>query len=246
MNKYLFESDYSADILRWIKKIDERQLKTNPYSKDISGYNPEDLEKLQNEIIETGDTAFAYFFATEFQYKPHRMQKVILDEKDPKYAFLFAQTVKNCDIKALQSVVTDSKKIKYITKFACFVKQADLKPLESIILKSKNVKYAHMYLKHVKNASVEKFKEVILASKKPRYLFELAKHTKNLDDLAIIEDLIIQASSFTYMRLMAEKIKLANIDKIEQAVLDTENSSEIKKFAKYVRRSKMKKFLLVV
>jgi len=247
MNKYLFESDYSGDILRWMKALDERQMKKNPYSKDASGYNPEDLEKLQNEIIESGDTSFAYFFATEFRYyKPHRMQKVILDEKDPKYAFLFAQTVQNCDIKALQSVIVDSRKIKYITKFACFVKQADLKPLESIILKSKNVKYAHMYLKHVKSANVEKFKEVILASKKPRYLFELAKHTKNLNDLAAIEDLIIEATSFTYMRLMAEKVKLANVDKLEQAVLDTENGPEIKKFAKYVRRSKMKKFLLVV
>lgn len=246
MNKYLFETDYSADILRWIKKLDEKQLKKNPYSKDPSGYNPEDLEKFQNDIIAESDTSAAFFFAMEFGYKSHRMQKLILDKKDPKYAFMFAQSVKNADVRALQNIVVDSKKIKYISKFACFVKSADQKQLEPLILKSKNVKYVHMYLKHVKNANVDKMKEVILSSKKPRYLFELAKHTKNLKDLAVIEDLIIEASSFTYMRLMAEKIKLANVEKLEQAVLDTENSAEIKKFAKYVRRSKMKQFLLMV
>lgn len=47
------------------------------------------------------------------------------------------------------------------------------------------------------------------------------------------------------MRLFAEKIKKANVEKIEQAVLATENETEIRKFARYVRRSRMKQFLLV-
>jgi hypothetical protein len=62
----------------------------------------------------------------------------------------------------------------------------------------------------------------------------------------MVEDLIIKSQSFTYMRLFAEKIKKADVDKIEQAVLATDNGPEIKKFAKYVRKSKMKKFLLVM
>jgi hypothetical protein len=48
------------------------------------------------------------------------------------------------------------------------------------------------------------------------------------------------------MRLFAEKIKLANLEKIEQAVLDSDDLNEIKKFAKYVKKSKMKKFFLVL
>jgi hypothetical protein len=246
MSKYFIESDYSQDSLRWIKKLDDKQLKPNPYSKDESGYNPEDLEKLQNEIIKTGYSALAYFFATEFAYKSYRMQRVILDKKDPKYAFMFAQHVAGCDLKALQNLVIESKKIKYITRFACFVKAADHKSLEALILRSRNVKYAHMYLKHVKTADVNKFREVIIDSGKPRYLFELAKHLKNPQDIQQIEDLIIASGSFTYMRLFAEKIKLANVEKIEQAVLDSENNIEIQKFAKYVRKSKMKQFLLVM
>ena len=246
MSKYFVESDYSQDYLRWMKKLDEKRLEPDPYSKDESGYNPEDLEKFQNEIIKESDSALAYFFATEFPYKTFRMQKLILDKKDAKYAFMFAQHIKHADIKALQNLVIDSQKIKFITKFACFVKNAEHKPLEVLILKSKNVKYAHMYLKHVKTANINKFRQIIIESNKPRYLFELAKHYQTYKELEIIEDLIIASGSFTYMRLFAEKIKLANVEKIEQAVLDTDNNEEIKKFAKYVRGSRMKQFLLVV
>jgi geranylgeranyl pyrophosphate synthase len=103
-----------------------------------------------------------------------------------------------------------------------------------------------MYLKHVEGSDVSKFKDVILASKKPRYLFELAKHTEDLAEIQIIQDLIITSGSFTYMRMFAEKIKSADIEKIERAILDTDNVEEIKKFAKYVKRSKMKKFFLVL
>ena len=240
------ESDYSADSLRWIKKLDEKQIKPNPLSKDKTGYNPEELEQLQNEIIKSSDSALAYFFAVEFAYKQYRMQKLILDKKDAKYAFMFARYVKNCDIKALRKLVMESGKIKYITRFACHVKGADRVPLENLVIKSKKVKYAHEYLKHVKTADVEKFKEIIFASGKPRYLFELAKHLKDPQDIVYVQDLIIASKSFTYMKLFAEKIKTADVDKIEQAVLDTENNEEITKFAKYVRRSRMRRFLLIM
>lgn len=246
MNKYLFESDYSTDSLRWIKRCDEQNLKPHKFNYEKEDSTIAELEKIQNEIIKENDAALAYFFTCDYPYKVYRMQKVILDNKDPKYAFLFAQNIKHCDIKALQKVVIDSKKTKYICKFACFVKGANRKPLEDLIIKSKNVKYAHMYLKHVKTADVDKFKNIILNSNKPRYLFELAKHIDDNKTISRIEDLIIKTGSFTYMRLFAEKIKTADIEKIEQVILDSDNVSEIKKFAKYVKKSKMKKFFIVL
>jgi hypothetical protein len=246
MSGYIPENDYSEDSLQWDKLLSERKLKTNPYSKDKNGYNIEEVEKLQNEIVKDNNSAFAYFCANEFPYKQFRMQKVILDNKDPKYAFMFARHIPHADIKALQNLVVKSKKIKYITHFACFVESADHSILEKIIIDSNKVKYAHMYLKHVKQAKVSKFKQVILASGKPRYLFELAKHLNNSEDIRQIEDLIIALGSFTYIRLLAGKIKLANVEKLEQAVLDSGNNEEIKKFAKYVKKSRMRHFLLVV
>lgn len=237
MSKYVYEGDYSGDMLRWIDKIAEIKRPLNDHKA---------LEKIQDEIILANDAAMAYFFASEFSYKPHRMQKVILDKGDAKYAFIFAQNIKNADIKALQNIVIDSKKIKYITKFACFVKQADRKSLETLIVKSKKSKYAHMYMKHIKNVNIKKFKDIIIESAKPRYLFELAKHSTCQEDINQIQDLIIQSNSFTYMRLFAEKIDKADVAKIEQVVLASDNAAEIKKFAKYVKKSKMRNFLLMV
>jgi hypothetical protein len=245
MNKYLFELDYSADSLRWIRKLEEKYPKFGSATIKPT-YSLDDLENFQNEIIKDNDSALAYFFAGAYAYKQYKMQKLILDNKDAKYALLFAQNIKNCDIKALQALVVSSKKIKYICDFACFVSGADCKPLEEIIIKSKKIKYAHKFLKHVKGSDAKKFKNVILSSDKPRYLFELAKHLTDLKEISLIEDLIIKSGSFTYMRLFAEKIKTANIEKIEQAVLDSDNVNEIKKFAKYVKRSSMRKFFLVL
>ena len=116
MNKYLFESDYSADSLRWIRKREELKIINHPFSKKNLEDVPE-LDALQEEIIKANDSALSYFFAMEYPYKTYKMQKVILDNKDAKYAFLFAQNIRNCDIKALQRLVIDSKKTKYICKF---------------------------------------------------------------------------------------------------------------------------------
>lgn len=245
MSKYHYERDYSDDSLRWIRKISER-MQSNPFTKSEGEYCSEDLEKLQNEIIVANDSALAYFFTTEFSYNPHKMQKIILDNKDAKYAFLFAQNIPNADIKALQKIVIGSREIKYIYKFACFVKGADRKKLQAIILKSKNVKGAHTLLKNVRGTKVKKFKDIILASGRPRYLYELAKHLDDPEEIARIEDLIIETGSFMYIRLFADKIKQANIEKLEQAVLDSNNMEQIKKFAKYVKLSKMKRFFLIL
>jgi len=235
MSQHLMERDFSYDYLRWLNRIDK-----------ISIRDTKDLDQLQREIIANNDPALAYFFAIDYGYQTHRMQKIILEKKDAKYAFLFAQNISFADVKALQQVVMESKSNKYICKFACFVKNADRKSLETIILKSKSVKNAHMYLKHVKDADVKRFKEIIVKSGKPMYLFELAKHLTDPKEITEIEDLIIASGSFTYMRLFAEKIKSSNIEKLERAVLDSDNVEEIKKFAKYVKRSKMKRFFLVL
>lgn len=228
-----YDSDLSSDQLRWLHFTAIKQ----DFSK-----NRKELERLQKEILNEKDAAFAYFFAAEFGYQTHLMQKLILDKKNVKYAFFFALNIGNADIKALQNIVAESNKTEYITKFACFVKGADRKYLERFI---KNAKYATMYLKHVKGADANKFKEIIIQAGKPSYLFELAKHLSLPEDIERIENLIIESNSFTYMRMFAEKIKGSNVDKIEQALLDSNNSAEIKKFAKYVKKSKMRQFLLV-
>jgi hypothetical protein len=244
MGAYLYDNDYVTDFLKWIKILEEKQIKPI-YYKNTFSYDLNELEQFQQEILVSKNSSLAYFFANEFSYKTYLMQKIIIDNEDYKYAYLFAQTIDNADIKTLQNIVIKSNKIKYICKFACFVKTNDLTSLETIILQSKNAKTVHMFIKYVKGTDINKFKNIILDSKKPRYLFELAKHITDPKDIIQIEDLIIETKSFTYIRLLAQKIKYVNVEKLEQAILDLEDISEISKFAKNVKQSKMKRFLLI-
>ena len=74
----------------------------------------------------------------------------------------------------------------------------------------------------------------------------MAKKTTDSKELKKIEDLLIEVKSFTYIRLMAAKIKNSNIEKLEKAILESENVEEIKKFAKSVKKSKMSNFTLLL
>jgi flagellar hook-basal body complex protein FliE len=175
------------------------------------------LQELQNDIIKNKKASFAYFFTIDYGLNPHLMQKVILDKKNAKYSFLFAQNVVNADIKALQNVVVQSGQIKYIDKFDANIKDADHKLLRTLIL----------------------------ASAKPQYLLELAKRSTSKKEIEKIEDELINLGAYRYMRLFATTIKSANVEKIEKAILDAGNIDEAKKFARYVKNSKMKQFLLL-
>lgn len=243
MNKHIFETDYSADWPRWFEIFKDIKDHHINFSSDKK------LDKIQEEIIINQDAALAYFFSCDFKYKTYKMQEVILKKKEPKYALLFAQHIPHADIQALQNLVLNSDhkdKIKYICKFACFVAGADKKKLENIIAKEvskqpyKKARWAHMFIKNVPGANIDKFKNSILKSRKPRYLFELAKHVDSRREISQIENIIIKLQSYTYIRLLAQKISAANVSKLEQAVLDTGNGKEIKKFARAVKKSKIR------
>ena len=207
MRKYILDNNYSIDYLNWINFL---ELKNNS-----------DLESISNDILDRQDPGLACFFAIEKKFNLHLMQKIILNSKIPKYAFLFAKHISHSDIYSLQQLVLNSKNTEYICKFACFIPQANFSLLEDYLLKSKKPKYIFMLLKHKKNINYTKYKKYILEAKKPRYLFSLAKQINDIEELKIIEDLIIDSKSATYIRMFASKIKTANIEKLEQAILNT-------------------------
>lgn len=241
MKHHIFEKDYSADYMRWARIYDG--IKDHK----IAGDNDPILDKIQTSIIKDKDAALAYFFCCEFTYKHYKMQKVIIEAKEPKYALIFAQNIKNADVQSLQSIVLESihgnsNNIKYVCKFACFVVGADKNKIESMVLSEGKAKYAHMLVKFVPGISIKKFKKIIFESGKPRYVFELAKHLKSATDLRKAQQLIIDSKSTTYIKLFAQKCKTANIKKLEDAILKTEDMDKIKKFAKSVKKSKIRNF----
>lgn len=232
---YVFETDYCADYISWLDFLSK-----------IDPTNYKQLDKIQNEIISTKNVAYAYFFAQDLHYKDYLMQKVVLDNKSAKYALLFARFIINSDINALQNLIIASGSLKYICKFACFVNQANIKKIEKIILNSNSAKYALMFVRHIKKANIDKFKPIILKSNKPKYLFELSKFLTSKKDIRQIEDLIIATKSSTYIRLLAQKHKLANKEKLEQALLDLGDKKEMKKFSKYVKNSKLQHLSILI
>lgn len=233
MSRNLSQAPFNRDYRRWINQLG-----------DFTGkWTTHQLNALQDIIISAKDAPLAYFFALEFGHHTYRMQQLILRQTNPQYVFLFARHIPNADIKACRAKVMEVGKVSHITKFACFVPTADQKALEPLIIKANDPKYACLYLRQVKTANLSRLKKIIMQSGKPSHLLELAKHCPK--DLNKIEDLIIASGSCLHIRLFAEKIKGANIDKLERAILDTHNEQEIRKFAQCVKGSKMRQFLLV-
>jgi hypothetical protein len=229
--------DYYDDFNTYLDKypgIDEY----DPYQPEDDGF----LNQVQDEIIEDKDVSSAFFFAYVARFKMYRMQQLILDQRNTKYSLLFAQYIPGADIHRLQQVVQTSGDLKVMTYFACLVKGAKKGKIENLILKSGRAKFAYMIIKHLGSSKVEKFKEMIIKSKRPRFLYELAKYLlTSRKEMAKIEKLIISSGSPTYLRLFARDIIGANIEKLEEAILETQNMVGIEKFAKAVPRSKLAK-----
>ena len=240
MKKHIYKPKYSNDFMRWHGIF--KNLHESPDKRQ------EQIIALQNKIITDNDAALAYYFATDIGQQNYKMQNVIIKTKSAKYGILFAMNIPNADIAALQKMMFESEgedKMEYICNFGCFVPGANIKKIEALVLAEGEAKWAHMMLKHVKGTSPAKFKKIIMESKCPRYLYELAKHLKKKKDLEAIEELIIASKSKTYIRMFAEKIPSANVEKLEQAILDMDDVEQVKKFATYVKRSKMRNFVVM-
>ncbi len=223
-----FDKEYYFDYLKWMQFI--------------SSFPP---SLYLSEILKNKNPLLAYFFALEKNNSLPKMQEIILNSKNPKYIFLFAQTICSADVRALQNAIIATNNIKYISKFALFVDKSNFEILEKIILKSKKAKYISMLLASNKWKNINLYSNIFLSIKKPKYLFQLAKIVSNKKIISQIEDEIIKSGSCFYIRMFALKIRDAKLEKLERAILDSGNIKEIKKFAKDIKNSKISQFLLV-
>lgn len=227
MNQNL-DKEYLHDYLHWQYFLENHKLNKN---------------ELCDLIISNQDPLLACFFAFEKKYKQYIMQKIVLDSKKAKYAFLFAKLIKNADVNSLLQIAVKTNNILYITKFVLFF-NLNSDYLKKLILNSKKIKYIHMLMKHESFKDINKNIIFYLKSNKIRYLIEVANYV-NSKNLKKIESLIIKSKSSYYIRLFATKIKNVNINRLEKEILILGDSKEIKKFAKNVKNSSIKKFLIL-
>lgn len=215
------------DLIRWEDFLEKNTGKSN--------------DQLLELIVVLKDPLLAYFFSYFFDYKNFITQKIILDSKNPKYCFLFAKNIQNCDVKALQKIILSSNDSNIISAFITSF-TTDTDTIEFVLKNNQNIKVAFSLL-HKNLISIKRVKSLIISSNNPKYLFELAKLLSSKKDINIIEDMIIDTGSARYIRLFAQNIKHANINRLENKLIDIGDMDELKKFALNIKNSKLKIFL---
>lgn len=174
------------------------------------------------------------------------IEQYILSSRNPIFIFRYAREIKFADIKALQKAIEATRNYNWIARFACYVNGADTKSIEKLIIDRKCASAAYIYMRDGLNPNIDELKSIFFKSKKPRYLYALAHFITDPKELELIENLIIASHSEMYVRLYASKIKGANISKLENRVLHSNNLPEMKKFATSVPKAdKLRKYLLL-
>jgi hypothetical protein len=228
-------SEYLTDYHRWI----EQQY-------DFASITINELNLIQQDILLNQEVSFATFFACETNFRNHLMQTIVLNSNSPKYITLFARCVQNADTQALERALFASQHpqtIRYLVRFAASIPTANLRKIETRLLQQASVdtRLIHLavsFLKAIPSAKIDRFIPLILRAGAAQHLYFLAQQGVAKRELRQIEDRLIQAKSFRFIRQLAANIPGANLTKLEDFVLSSGNIKEIKQFAKSVKQAK--------
>jgi len=222
-------------------------LELSSLEKDIKEYRRKARE-LEKAVIKDNNPFLAFHLAREisvFHLSTKKLENFVINNASSDLIYRYARDVKNANINKLQNALISKKDTIALAKFAIFVRGSDKRIILDIIKKENNAKAAYLFIKHIKYLNINEIKNIIIHSKKPRYLFELAKKTKSKKELEIIEDLIILSKSDLYVRLFAKHIHGANIEKLENRIIRSNNKTEMIKFAKEIKSPRLNKLLIL-
>jgi hypothetical protein len=235
MNRYNKDAYFSSSLDSLLKIKDKKDFIVK-------------ARKLENYVIEKRNPLLAFRLSIELDdmgFRTARLENFIINSFNARLILRFAREIKKANIKKLQKAIIKTGTTLQIAKFGCFVRGAEKSLIENIIVESDHPKSAYLYLKFVKSCNLNKLKHIIIRSKKPRYLFALARLTKNKRDIELIQNLIIESPSNTYVRLFAVHIKGADIRRLEERIIQTKNVEEMKKFAKVIESPRLSKLALL-
>lgn len=234
MNPYC-EDIYFVSDLDYLSKIKDRKIFVKH------------ARALESYVIAKNNKLLAYKLAIEIDnrgLKTSRLENFIING-NPKYILKFAKEIRKANIKKCQSMIIRHGSILQIAKFGCFVRGAQRSVIEKLVVAARHPKSAYYYIKYVRTCDVNKLKHIIFESKKPRYLFALARVLNNKNDLDKIQNLIINSPSHMYVRLYAIHIKNADIKRLEDRIIKSNNIDEMKKFSKAVKSPRLSKLALL-
>lgn len=226
---YLFEPYYKYDRMIWLRTLKK--------------YKQKDFYLLKEQIINSKNSSFAYFYAKEFGEDIQKLCDIVIKNKDYKYIYLFAKNIPGVNLKKLENIVLKSDKISTIVNFACFIAGCNHRKFQQAIINSKNIKSYYLYIKYGNIKDISPFKELIFASKKPRYVYELARHLSCNKDIKRAEKIILNSNSFIYLKLFPQYILGANLKAFEAEIIKRNDKDEILKFVKAIKNTRLRKMI---
>jgi len=226
INEYSFDDLYTAiSYIKWSKIIVESMT----------------LSEMVDDIINSKNKYYAYFYCLRFKFKIKKIQEFILNEKDPKFAFLFYRDIK-CNKSSMRKIILNSNSTKYLTKLV-ELNPKYLKNAEKEVIKKNDAFNALNLLKM--NSNNKRLYNIVLKSNKPKHWLSLAKITNNKEILNVIEDKLMQINHFKYLTYMAMKSK-CDVNKIEKFIRASGDTSDALFFARKVKKSNLHELLVFI
>lgn len=186
-------------------------------------------------ILREKKSLAVYRLALELDHRgfsTKRLERHIIAIGEPKYLIRYARDIRVCSTSRIEEALLKLDCAPFLwAMFAIEVPGANKERIERLIIKTGNAKAAYLCLRYLNFPNIKALKKILIKSKKPRYLFALACMCKRKNELAVLQDLIIGSRNASYIRLLAKKIKGADIEKLELAVIETGNIREIRRFA---------------
>jgi hypothetical protein len=161
-----------------------------------------------------------------------------------RYLVLFPLNIMGANVSNLEKAVMEINDAELLAEFSQ-VPYSNTSAIEELILNAENAKASYIFINFHKNSQIEKHKKILIRSKKSRYLYKCATLAKNKAEFEVIENLLLKNKSNYYIRLIAT-LPFANLEKIENRIIATENFEEIKKLYKITKSHRLAKYVIIM
>lgn len=228
-NGYKFDDFYTTILhIRWSKFI-----------KKLSSFS---IKKIYKEALKNKYNA--YFYCLNFKYGFRKIHKYIIDESDPKFAFLFYRDIENANKNKMKKIFLNSTK--YLVKFALEVDNSFIRKAENNVLKTRDAFCALKLLSGKKFINEKKLVDIVLKEGKPRQLISLSRlYYSNKILINKIKDRLMKLKDFKHLTyLVMNNFYYFDISKIENFFKTSGTVSDVLFFANKVKRSKLHELLI--
>ena len=146
--------------------------------------------------------------------------------------------IPNIDLQLIEDYIVNSNSSKCIYEYCLNGKYLNIKSLEDKLLDLNQLAFICLFAIKIKGANIIRIEEYIRNNCKIEYIKEIVEFYEiminiGLMDISKYEDTIIKLNNPRYMYDLARKYKNCNLLKIEAAIIKSNDSEYIYKFAKY-------------